>query len=252
MDDTDIYDDSTMNVFMFEECKKNHPDDHWQLNPICQHEGCGRPRSDWPHNDYGRLAKVQGNDNGEWHLFEPPPQPWVFGENAYRMNKCHSYVDHSHDTSWIIAGPLDPLDEERLYWSNEQGWVNRAEATPFDSREGNLPDEATGWEQGNYTRKPDDKCDCRCHWGQFYVNVYEVDRAWGGAEEGGWWYDTGEPIASVPFDTLREAETFRDVMEARFPHNRSSSSVIYSGGDYCVYIEHKFARPYPDRRPHYE
>src|SRR4051794_29723324 len=32
--------------------------------------------------------------------------------------------------------------------------------------------------------------------GTEYVNVYEVDRAYGGAEEGGWWFDTGQAIES--------------------------------------------------------
>lgn len=31
-----------------------------------------------------------------------------------------------------------------------------------------------------------------------YVNVYRVTRHYGGPEEGGWWYDAGEPLASVP------------------------------------------------------
>lgn len=31
-----------------------------------------------------------------------------------------------------------------------------------------------------------------------YVNAYEVTRHYGGSEEGGWWYNRGEPIASVP------------------------------------------------------
>ena len=33
-----------------------------------------------------------------------------------------------------------------------------------------------------------------------YVNVYHVDQAKGGPEEGGWWYDTGVPHASIPVD----------------------------------------------------
>ena len=31
-----------------------------------------------------------------------------------------------------------------------------------------------------------------------YVNAYEVTREYGGPEEGGWYYDAGEPMASVP------------------------------------------------------
>ena len=29
-----------------------------------------------------------------------------------------------------------------------------------------------------------------------YVNVYQVERCYGGAEEGGWWYDSYTPLES--------------------------------------------------------
>lgn len=35
---------------------------------------------------------------------------------------------------------------------------------------------------------------------RLYVNVYAVTRYYGGSEEGGWWYDVGEPLASVPVE----------------------------------------------------
>ena len=31
-----------------------------------------------------------------------------------------------------------------------------------------------------------------------YVNAYAVTRHYGGPEEGGWWYNAGEPLASIP------------------------------------------------------
>jgi len=37
-----------------------------------------------------------------------------------------------------------------------------------------------------------------------YLNAYAVVPAYGGAEEGGWWYDSGIPIASIPIPTQRE------------------------------------------------
>jgi hypothetical protein len=33
---------------------------------------------------------------------------------------------------------------------------------------------------------------------KLYVNVYLVTRHYGGPQEGGWWYDAGEPLASIP------------------------------------------------------
>ncbi|HPT72144.1 MAG TPA: hypothetical protein PLE74_07675 [Candidatus Cloacimonadota bacterium] len=31
-----------------------------------------------------------------------------------------------------------------------------------------------------------------------YVNAYEVSRSYGGPEEGGWWFDVFNPLASIP------------------------------------------------------
>ena len=44
----------------------------------------------------------------------------------------------------------DPEDDSPLFWSNEQGWVNLQDATPFTEQEQNslpLPREAWGWLQ---------------------------------------------------------------------------------------------------------
>ena len=34
-----------------------------------------------------------------------------------------------------------------------------------------------------------------------YVNVYLVSQLYGGAEEGGWYFDAGEPLGSIPIKT---------------------------------------------------
>jgi hypothetical protein len=36
-----------------------------------------------------------------------------------------------------------------------------------------------------------------------FLNVYAVSRHYGGREEGGWWYNRGEPLASVPLRARR-------------------------------------------------
>jgi hypothetical protein len=38
---------------------------------------------------------------------------------------------------------------------------------------------------------------------RFYVNAYAVTRNYGGPEEGGWYYNAGEPLASVPIRAER-------------------------------------------------
>jgi hypothetical protein len=85
-----------------------------------------------------------------------------------------------------------------------------------------------------------------------YVNVYEVDRQYGGPEEGGWWYDTGEVVLSERFYNLDAAEARVKELADEYPKTGFSSSVIYSGGDYRIWIEDEPAQNYPDNRPHYE
>lgn len=52
-----------------------------------------------------------------------------------------------------------------------------------------------------------------------YVNIYSVGRAYGGPEEGGWWFDTGVPIGAIPvFITDDERmEIYDELWEALHP-----------------------------------
>ena len=86
-----------------------------------------------------------------------------------------------------------------------------------------------------------------------YVNAYEVTRHYGGPEEGGWWYNTGQPLASVPLNIAidkdeeikRLGEIFKDVSEGD----------IYSvlGGTAVeIYTEDHVARYWPEETPRYE
>jgi len=46
-----------------------------------------------------------------------------------------------------------------------------------------------------------------------YVSVYEVSRAYGGPEEGGWWYDDYSLESSKKFYDRSEAEAFANTLE---------------------------------------
>lgn len=50
----------------------------------------------------------------------------------------------------------------------------------------------------------------------FVVQMYETGRAYGGPEEGGWWYDYGEPMDHWFRTTLAEAETLKRELRERF------------------------------------
>ena len=59
---------------------------------------------------------------------------------------------------------------------------------------------------------------------RYIIALYEIDRAYGGGEEGGWWFDTGELV----------------------------DSVLYDGGRYTA-IVYEWTAPsaFPEVRPHY-
>ena len=84
-----------------------------------------------------------------------------------------------------------------------------------------------------------------------YVNVYRVERCYGGPEEGGWWYDAGEPIESRLVGPNEDLDSMVAVMRARHPRTDKRFSVN-GGEDYDVVVEEHFATPYPSVRPHYE
>lgn len=50
----------------------------------------------------------------------------------------------------------------------------------------------------------------------YYINVYDVGQAYGGPEEGGWWYATAEFIKTIgTAATLEEARALRNTIEER-------------------------------------
>ncbi len=51
-----------------------------------------------------------------------------------------------------------------------------------------------------------------------FVRVYDVDKAYGGPEEGGWWYTDYNERESVPVSTMKEArEIFKTLLEKYRP-----------------------------------
>lgn len=125
---------------------------------------------------------------------------------------------------------------------------------------------------------------------RLFVNVYEAGRVYGGPEEGGWWFDTGTPLASVPVeltedewerareafgvelglltdrdywcreeewgawldDVLRaKAWAVHDEWEGRYAPTGRRGSVL-GGEDYFVAVEEHFARAFPEEAPRYE
>jgi len=68
--------------------------------------------------------------------------------------------------TYVVAGPVDPLDGDRLFWANDQGWVDYASADVFPDMSGNLPIEGF-WccdheRHGTPCPQPCNVCDDEC------------------------------------------------------------------------------------------
>lgn len=103
----------------------------------------------------------------------------------------------------------------------------------------------------------------------YWVGVYLVDRAYGGPEEGGWYYDCGELVTDRSFyeghsDYLprtfldeKQAHAFAKTIDKWLEesHNvgrREISSVLSEGRYYAMVMEGILPHHYPERKPHYE
>lgn len=86
-----------------------------------------------------------------------------------------------------------------------------------------------------------------------YVNVYRVERVCGGCEEGGWYYDAGEPIESRRMLRKESIAAQSQLIQAYKPEQpRHTRFSVIGGPDIEVYVEDHFARPFPAETPHYE
>lgn len=95
---------------------------------------------------------------------------------------------------------------------------------------------------------------------RYVIAVYERDRLYGGPEEGGWWYDTGQKIRTIAVVAGEEAayamaRRVNRLLEYRddFYNRVRISSVAYQGGELRVRV-YKGTAPdhYPEERPYYE
>jgi hypothetical protein len=91
----------------------------------------------------------------------------------------------------------------------------------------------------------------------WYVNMYLADQAYGGAEEGGWYYSVGTlDEASAKFDDYDEAvewsESVGAAKLAELNEGRPGLSTAASQGRYIHKVEDHPGRNWPTERPHYE
>jgi hypothetical protein len=93
---------------------------------------------------------------------------------------------------------------------------------------------------------------------RYLVAVYHVDLAYGGAEEGGWYFNCGSLVRIVRvFANQERAYAFcrrlNDRLHATLNKDRRPITSVLSEGEYAAEVhENQAPDVYPDRRPHYE
>lgn len=132
--------------------------------------------------------------------------------------------------------------------SDKQEWECDDDETPADEPEGRMVCGACN------KALRSDRYD-----GTRFVNIYEVNRGYGGREEGGWWYDYGVVVKSFPVPSGDKDEVQAKIAEATklvdewnndgANHDISSVNCI---GQYRCWSEDHPGRDFPDRKPHYE
>jgi len=94
--------------------------------------------------------------------------------------------------------------------------------------------------------------------GRYVVAIYLCDQAYGGPEEGGWWFDTGRlervlrvfRSAEPAYAYARRANRLLHVLVNR--DRREITSVLSEGRYHAETHEDVAPQSYPDTRPHYE
>jgi len=75
-----------------------------------------------------------------------------------------------------------------------------------------------------------------------FVNVYSIEDAYGGPEEGGWWFTCGRPFTSIYSDSEEEAKQVFQAMQDKYGQEK----------DVEIVLESHFAKAFPEKTPHYE
>lgn len=94
--------------------------------------------------------------------------------------------------------------------------------------------------------------------GPYFVSVFLIDRAHGGPEEGGWWYDCGELVRTCRlFKSSGQAYDFcrrmNDKLAKTLNKGRRPISSVASDGIFEARVDHaRVPNRFPESRPHYE
>jgi hypothetical protein len=75
------------------------------------------------------------------------------------------------------------------------------------------------------------------------VTVHEIWQQYGGPEEGGWYFQCGEPIENICI--FSKTQAVRELLRLHTKYEDEE-------GEYDIRLDQKYAEYYPSERPHYE
>lgn len=83
-----------------------------------------------------------------------------------------------------------------------------------------------------------------------HVNVYRIERYYGGPEEGGWWFDTGTVEMTWPCTTQSEVDAAIAELTKKYPRTGNRGKV-HGGADFDIRVEGHTGKSFPTETPHY-
>lgn len=144
---------------------------------------------------------------------------------------------------FVIAHTSNDDDYKGLYWSNQDGWT-KEDFDVFFIEE--LDSVMLGFDMTWQVHNDSEQSEV------MYVALYDVQRCYGGSEEGGWWFDSGELIYFVKCFGQEQAIELRDLIAETYPRTGKRYSVL-GGDDYDIDIcDDVPLQRFPECRPHYE
>jgi hypothetical protein len=91
-------------------------------------------------------------------------------------------------------------------------------------------------------------CKKRYRW----INVYAIEREYGGPEEGGWWYNTYDCLTSIRVKTRKQEEEARRLLEEEYLDLKWGNIYSVLGGtDIRIRREKRRAESHDMSRPYY-
>lgn len=164
------------------------------------------------------------------------------------LSVCHltltgqALVQYGYYETDVEAVIRDQLDLNNVYYEAEQNWRER---------NGGLADEPEiplDWDLEPTTTEfvnPDGTQ-------AYFVTVYDFGRGYGGPEEGGWWFDTGQPIEHRICRSYDEACELRDELRNGEYARTGNAYSVLPGEDYVVGVGLRPGEAFPKETPRYE